>query len=220
MSHTDYHKNPIMHFLNEIKNHIATWIGNVNWKTTKVITQEERERATGLLKPNYFIILTRHNGHLSTYAIAFAHWVLTGFRRWGYYGHALMNLEDEVQDPNDFRLVEATGVGVHYSTFDEVFDQQLSSYVMLKPKAMTLDEWTLAMDKAKTEVGKPYDTLFDLKNDRALSCVELVRVALQASPNYEQDFPNFEKMIKECKNLDPHMFYECKDFEIVYEVRH
>lgn len=220
MSHGDHHENPFIHFLNEIKNHVATWIGNCNWTTKHVVTTEERERLMGMLKPNYFIILTRHDGHLSAYAISFAHWVLTKFKNYGYYGHALMNLEDEVKDPNDFRLVEATGIGVHYSTFDEAFDPQLSSFALLKPKSMSLDDWTLAMDKAKSEVGKPYDTLFDLKNDRALSCVELVRVALQATPNYETEFANFEKMIKECKNLDPHMFYECPDFEIVYEVRH
>jgi hypothetical protein len=76
------------------------------------------------------------------------------------------------------------------------------------------------MDKANSDVGKPYDTLFDLKNDNALSCVELVRDALKATDNYEQDFANFEKMIKRSKNLDPHMFYRCADFEIIYEVRH
>jgi hypothetical protein len=75
------------------------------------------------------------------------------------------------------------------------------------------------MDKAMTEIGKPYDSLFDLKNDNALSCVELGRTALMAEPNYYTNFANFEEMIRKRKNLTPQMFYECPDFEVVYEIR-
>lgn len=207
-----------MSILSSIQSAIATWIGKVSWKSNHVLTQGENDKIKELLTNDYYIILTRHNGHLSSYAISIAHFFLTG--RMGYYGHALMNLEDEVSDPADFRLIEATGAGTHYSTFDDVFDPQCGSVALLKPKSMTLEEWTAAMDKAKNQVGKPYDTLFDLKNDQALSCVELVRVALQNEPNYVADFANFEAMITKDKNLDPQMFYECTDFEIVYEVRH
>jgi hypothetical protein len=85
---------------------------------------------------------------------------------------------------------------------------------------MTLEDWTLAIDKAKTETGKPYDTIFDLANDKALSCVEVIRVALQATPDYAENFAEFEKMIGKTKQLDPQMFLECSDFEVVWEVRH
>jgi hypothetical protein len=207
-----------MGILASIQSTIATWIGKVSWKSNRVLIQSESDEIRKLLTANYYIILTRHSGYLSSYAIALAHFFLTG--RMGYYSHALMNLEDEVNDPLDFRLIEATGVGTHYSTFNEVFDPQCSSVALLKPKAMTIDEWTAAMDKAKGQLGKPYDTLFDLKNDQALSCVELVLIALHNSPNYDTDFANFEKMISESKNLDPQMFFECEDFEVVYEVRH
>jgi hypothetical protein len=192
---------------------VSTLIGNINWKTSKVMTADEFDTVRQHLKDNYFVIATRHNGHLSTYAISFAHWFLTG--RWGYYGHVLMNLEDGVNDDTDYRFIEATKEGVHYSDFKQVFDQQCSSVALLKPKGITLEEWTLALDKAKTELGKPYDTLFDLANDKALSCVEVVRVALQADPH-----ANFEKMIKASKNLDPQTFYECADFVAQYEIRH
>jgi hypothetical protein len=40
-----------------------------------------------------------------------------------------------------------------------------------------------------------------------------------AEPDYQENFANFEKMIKERKNLTPQMFYDCPDFEVVYEVR-
>lgn len=195
---------------------ITTWIGEKSWKQKKSLSEAQRNVLFNLLKPNYYVIMTRRSNHLSTYVICLANLFLTG--KMGYYSHVLMNLEDEVQDENDFRLIEATGKGVHYSTFDEVFDG-VDAVALLKPKHMSILEWTNAMDKVKTELGKPYDTLFDLKSDTALSCVELVRIALMATPGYETKFSHFEKTISKAKNLAPHMFYDSKDFEVVYEIR-
>jgi hypothetical protein len=203
---------------NKFKNAVTVFISKFKWTTKRVLTQADTDTIRGMLTPNYFIILTRHHGFLSSYAIAFAHFFLTG--KCGYYSHVLMNLEDEVKSDSDFRLIEATGAGIHYSSFQNVFDPQCGAVALLKPKSMSIEYWTEVMDRAKTELGKPYDTLFDLTNDRALSCVELVRDALRGEPNYETDFADFERMISKSKNLDPHMFYECKDFEVVYEVRH
>lgn len=203
----------------KIQNYVATLIGKINWKTNDTLTQEEIDTIKQKLKKHYYIILTRHNGHLSAYAISFAHWVLTK-GTWGFYGHALMNLEDTVKTDDDYRFIEATGRGTHYSNFNEAIDTQTSSVALLKPRCMTLAKWTKVMDKARTAVGRPYDTLFDLTNDKSLSCVELIRFALQAEPNYKKDFAHFEEMIAKNKNLDPQMFYECRDFEIVWETRH
>ena len=208
-----------MSIFSYIVDKISTSIGKIYWTSKKVMTTEELDVVRKKLKKDYYIILRRHNGYLSTYAIAFAHWVLTLGKK-GYYSHALMNLEDTVKQDADYRFIEATGKGVHYSDFTEAFNSQTSSVALLKPKCMTLAKWTKVMDKAKTELGKPYDTLFDLSNDQSLSCVELVRSALQGLPDYETDFANFEAMIKKYKNLDPQMFYECDDFEIVWESRH
>lgn len=201
-----------------IVNSISTTIGKINWKTKKVLTPDEVSTIKGKLKKDYYIILTRHPGHLSTYAISIAHFFLTG--KLGYYGHALMNLEDEVTGDGDYKFIEATGTGVHYSGFNEAIDNQTGSVALLKPKALTLTEWTDVMDYAKTQLGKPYDTLFDISSDKALSCVELVRVALQIMPTYETDFADFEARIKKSKNFDPETFRDCKDFEVVYEVKH
>jgi hypothetical protein len=207
-----------MNIIQKVENLISITIGKINWTSKKVATAEELKTVHDKLISNYYIIMTRHNGHLSTYAISLAHFLLTG--RWGYYGHVLMNLEDTVDNDDDFRLIEAIGTGVTYSPFNRVLDAQCGSVALLKPKSMSLEYWTTVLDRAKTELGKPYDTLFDLSNDQALSCVELVRIALQKEPNYATDFANFEAMITKSKNLDPQMFYECPDFEIVYEFRH
>jgi hypothetical protein len=196
---------------------VTILIGKINWNDGEYkVTEAEMDTIRQMLAKNYYIILTRHDGHLSTYAVGFAHWVLTG--KWGHYAHALMNLEGEVVTDADFRMIEATGVGVHYSTFDEVFT--CDSIALLKPKCMTIEKWTSVLDKLKSNLGKPYDTLFDLAQDQAFSCVSLVRNALMAEPNYHIDFANFEAMIAKEKNLDPNMLYECPDFEIVWETRH
>jgi hypothetical protein len=195
---------------------VVITIGKIHWGYKDGLTQKELAEVRELLTPNYYIILTHRKNHLSTFFVGFASWVVTG--KWSYWAHALMNLEDEVKSDSDFRLIEATGVGTHYSPFDLVF--MVHGVVLLKPKHMSADAWTVVMDKANTELGKPYDSLFDLRNDKALSCVELVRTALMAEPDYDKNFANFEKMIKERKNLTPQMFYDCPDFQVVYEVRH
>lgn len=195
---------------------VVITIGEIRWKYKKGLTVAELSEIRNLLTPNYYIILTRRNNHLSTFFVGLASWVVSG--KWSYWAHALMNLEDEVKSDNDFRLIEATGAGTHYSTFEDVF--KVHGVVLLKPKNMSIEYWTAVMDKATQQLGKPYDSLFDLKNDQRLSCVELVRTALMAEPDYEKNFPHFEKMICDNKNLTPQMFYDCEDFEVVYEIRH
>ncbi len=195
---------------------VVITIGKIHWNYKNGLTIDELNQLKELLTKDYYIILTHRNNHLSTFFVGLASFVLTG--KWSYWAHALMNLEDEIKKEDDFRLVEATGTGVHYSSFNEVF--QVHGVCLLKPKSMSLEYWTMIMDKAKTELGKPYDSLFDISNDQALSCVELVRTALKAEPNYEQNFANFEKMIATRKNLTPQMFYDCEDFEKVYDIRH
>lgn len=195
---------------------IATLVGNTNWTQSSQISKSDQDTIMEMLKKDYYIICTRHRNHLSTYAIGLAGLFSSG--KFGFYAHVLMNLEDEVNSPDDFRLVEAVGTGSQYSTFQEVFDNP-DAVCLLKPKKMSTDHWTAVMDKAKTQVGKPYDTLFDLTSDKAVSCVELVRAALQGEPNYATDFAEFEKMISKINNLTPQMFRDCPDFEVVYEVK-
>ena len=205
-----------MSIFSTIANSVVKLIGNINWKLTNPVTDAEQQHIRELLTADYYIVLTRNNNHLSSYAISFANFVLTG--KFSYWGHALMNFEDVVTTDADFRLMQATGAGVAYATFDEVFTT--NSVVLLRPKNMPISSWTKVLDTAKTELGKPYDTLYDLSNDSALSCVELVRDSLRADPEYISNFANFEKLISDSKNLTPQMFYNCADFEVAYEIRH
>lgn len=190
-------------------------IGKVEWRAKKEISDKDKEEIKKLLKSDYYIILTRRTNHLSSYFTSFIELVNRG--KLGFWAHAIMNLEDTVTDEKDFRLMEATGTGVHYSEFSEVFNVQ--AVALMKPKSMSLAEWTDVLDDARAQLGKPYDTLFDIYDSSKLSCIELVRKILMGQPNYERDFPNFEKMIKEVGNLSPQMLYDCEDFEVVLEIK-
>lgn len=168
-----------------------------------------------LCRDNHFVILTRRKTHLTTYLISLGGLLKGG--KLGYWTHAFMNLEDGINGLEDFKFIEAIGKGVIYSPFEKVFD--CDSVVLLKPKGFTREDWTTALDRARTFYGKPYDTLFDLMNDEAVSCVELVRDAIRVAVNYEERFKEFEKKIMKAKGLTPDMFYYCGDFDVVVEIR-
>lgn len=192
-------------------------LAKIKWKSVNELNTEEHVAIRALLLPNYYVILTHRNNELSTFFTQFANLFLTG--KWGYWTHALMNMEDEVKTDGDFRLIEAVGTGTKFTPFDGVFN--CHGVCILKPTHLPVEAWTAILDKAKTELGKPYDTLFDIANDNALSCVELVRAALMAEPNYATDFAAFEAIIKKYhNNLSPDMYYDNPDFEVVYERRH
>jgi uncharacterized protein YycO len=202
--------------INSLLNAGALLTGIINWKLKNPLTDDEKAKINSMLVPNYYIILTRNNNHLSSYVIGLGDLIYE--HKFGYWGHALMNMENEVVNNTDFRFVEAIGSGVQYATFDEVME--VNSIALLKPKNMSIEHWTAVLDKAYTEIGKPYDTLFDMKQDQKLSCVELVRNSLMAEPNYSTDFANFEEIVQKYGKITPQMFYNCPDFEVVYEVRH
>lgn len=200
----------------------VNWASSIKWKQRHAITPVDKENLARLLTKDYYIIATRRGNLLTTYFIGLANFFLSG--KFGFYSHVLMNLEDEVKGYEDFKFVEALGSGTQYSTWTDVFGDftganSPDAVALIKPKSLTVDDWTAVLDKARQQVGKPYDTLFDLKDDKAISCVEMVRLALQTLPNYDRDFANFEKLIAKRKNLTPQMFLECRDFEIYYEIR-
>lgn len=198
-----------------VVNWVVLAIGKVDWRFSHGLTDDEHQKIREMITKDYYIIMTRRRNHLSTWVTSITNFFITG--KFGYWAHCLMNMEDTVQTDADFRLVESTGQGVHYSDFAEVFD--VNSVSLMKPKSMSIDKWTAVMDRLKGDVGKPYDTLFDIAQREKLSCVELVRDALMADPDYATNFANFEAMIAKGGYLTPQMFYDCGDFEVVYEVR-
>jgi hypothetical protein len=129
-----------------------------------------------------------------------------------------MNLEDVVKTDDDYRFIEATGIGTHYSNFNDVFSG-VDAVTLIKPRNISIDSWTKALDKLKIYLGRPYDNLFDLKSDLEINCVELIRLALKETPDYATNFAEFEKMVSKKKKLTPDMFVDCPDFEVVYKIK-
>lgn len=195
---------------------VASIPSKVHFKRKKFMSQKDREHLANILAKGYYIILTGNNYALSSKLIRFITLLKTG--KWKRYSHVLMNV-DNIENPEDvrkFKFMEATAVGVHYSSFNEVFD---CDYVcVLTPKNIDNQEWTRIIDKAVEQNHKPYDDLFQLSDSTHISCVELVRNALMANNSYEEEFQNLEKMILKEGNLLPQMFRDCPDFEVVYEI--
>ena len=165
-----------------------------------------------LLREDHYVILTRRKTHLTTYLI----W-LGGLLKMGkgsYWSHALLNIEG---DTENYELIEATSIGVHVANFIAVFD--CDSVCLLRPKGYSAEDWSLATKQALEDLGKPYDTLFDPSQDASLSCVELVRDALQAAPDYLEHFPKFEAMISKYGQVIPQMVYDDGEFEKILEIR-
>ncbi len=198
-------------WLQKLQEWFIKLITPIKWTPKKTLNEEQLSEIRAHLTSDYFIIATRRTNFLTSFFINLGHFLLTG--RWGFYTHVLMNLEDEVNSDDDFRLIEATTHGTKFSTFEQVFNG-LNAASLIKPHSMTAEEWTACMDAAKVHLGKPYDNLFNVKNDLEINCVELVRLALMALPDYSTRFANFEKLLAKKRILTPSMFAECQDFHV------
>jgi len=198
---------------------IYHWLASIppriQFKNRDPLTDDERAELAKLLASGYYIILTGNSYHLSSIFVKVMTFLKTG--RWTRYSHVLMNC-DFMTDPRDvdkFKFMEATVTGVHYSTFNEVFD--CDAVCILTPSNMSNEAWTKVIDQLLLYNGRPYDDLFQLSDSTRISCVELVRDALKGDPNYRINFGKLEELIWWEGNLVPHMFRECSDFKVVYE---
>ena len=197
-----------------IYNVIASLPSKISWRKKGLITQEQKTELANKLASGYYIILTGSKSHLSSVIISLLSWIKTGV--WARYSHVLMNC-DNITDPADtasFKFVEATSTGVHYSTFDEVFN--CDTVCLLSPLSVSNEEWTKIIDGLLKQKGKKYDDLFDLSDTSRVSCVELVLEALK-SADYANDFKDLEQLIQQEGNLVPQMYRQSKDFIVAYE---
>ena len=193
----------------------------------------DHARIREVLSKGHYIILVRRNTHLTTYLISLAHYLLglktffktKGRSKWpnfGFWAHVLINIEDTTtpQDDSDFMLVEAVGKGVKVSSFLEVFD--CDAVKILAPISSITGEsrpWEIITERVFADVGKPYDLKFNLKDDKAMSCVEFVYDTLKNDSLYCYDFKNLTDMIELYGNLDPDMFGQANCFKTVLEIR-
>ena len=212
--------------LYKVLHKITRFITKIQWKKFRAffndakafdVTYDEKKDAEKLLSTSNYLILTQHKPYLTNYLIGIMTYVKT--RKWPTYCHILMNVEESiVTDREGFDLMEATNSGVHWSSFDEVFD--CDNFCILKPKNMTDAEWDVVMIGLSKQFGKGYDDLFNIKDSSHVSCVEMCLNALKELPDFEEKFPNLSSMIKEVGNLTPQMYRDCPDFMVVYETKH
>lgn len=189
------------------------------------LSSYDRDYARRLIDVGVWIWISRRRTHLSSYLISFADWFLhlkvwaknkfKGPRpKFGYWTHAFIN-------DIDGTIIEAIGKGVTDSYFDDVFN--CDSIACLAPTFISKEDWKvvseMVLKKAKEQLGKSYDTIFNLADDSQVSCIELVRVSLMSLPDYEQKFADFEHLILTYKNLTPQMIYDSKSFTALWEVR-
>lgn len=175
-----------------------------------------------LLEPDYYVILNFRKSHLSTYFVmlgVFLRGLLKGKIVISKWSHAFCNLEKDVPDFNldNFRFKEATAKGVITSKFRDVFN--CDGVVLLKVKGYSRDELRAAADSLLEYNGRQYDNLHSLANDLGIDCCELMRLYLRKLPDYDMKLANFEEMVQRNGSLVPQDFYDCPDFEVVYEIR-
>lgn len=197
-----------------IYHRLAAIPAKISWRRHHRITPVQKDQLASLLASGYYVILTGSSSHLSSVIVSFLSWVTTG--TWARYTHVLMN-SDNITDPDQrglFKFVEATAAGVTYATFDQVF--ACDRACVLTPSHVSNEEWTGVIDALLTQLGRPYDDLFDLSDATRVSCVELVLAALRAA-DYANDFQHLSRMIADQGNLVPEMYRNCTDFAVVTE---
>ena len=203
-----------------------TWLKYLLTGRAYDLKSSDRESARELMTLGSYLWVSRRDSHLTTYLISFLDWLLVlktwikngregRHPRFGFWSHAFMNYDNN-------EIVEAVGKGVVRNFFDEAFD--CDAIAALVPKNISRLEWDMLRPKISQElekqIGKKYDTNFDLSEDATVSCIELVRLVLKNEvEDYELKFSEFETMIKMYKNVTPQMLYESKDFAVVWEVR-
>lgn len=201
-------------FFYKIYHWFAVLAPKIRWRRRYKITAADKDQLASILSTGYYVILTSNPSHLSSVIVSLLGWIKTG--KYSKYTHALMNC-DNITDPSqrdDFKFVEADVKGVIYTTFDNVF--ACDHVCLLTPTDISNTEWTRVIDELISNVGKPYDDLFNLTDNSRLSCVEVVLNALKAA-NYEEEFEDLARLIERSGNLVPQMYRDCSDFKIKYE---
>jgi hypothetical protein len=199
-------------------------IGRINWTGLRYyltgkefnMTDGEMDKVVKILSAGRYICLSRRSSHITTYMIGFAHFLLTVVSKFykaqmGYWSHVFMHIESG----SDLDIIESIGAGVVRTNYYRALN--VDSVCILKPKYYNEKELEVANELAIKYLGALYDTAFDINDDSRLSCVELAyRCLIRSKPS---GLPGLSKMIKQSGNLTPQMFYDCGDFEIVYEMR-
>lgn len=209
---------------------VNQFIGRIEWSSLKYfftgryynLTSDDVRSALAKLSTGRYIILIRRNTHFTTYLIGTAHLLATliwptKYRKahMGFWSHACLHLEDESLREIDLQIIEAVGQGVKISEFWDVLN--CDSICLLKPKNYSEDEFEKVIAWARTLIGRPYDNVFNIKDDKEISCVEAAYSSLLAAD--PKGLPSLSEWVDRVNNLTPDMIYECGDFDVELEIR-
>lgn len=193
------------------------------------LTPEDRDKCKDLMERGNYLWLTRRKTHFTTYMISLGDFlleVLMWFKNkckgkfpkinFQKYTHAFINEDDDL-------LIEAIANGVVESQFDTVFDCDWAC--ALKVNGLSAKQWKsvsgLVVIAGRDNLGRKYDTLFDINNADKVSCIELLRVELKAAlgDQYDVLMADFEASIKKYGNLTPQMLRNSSSFDVVLEIK-
>ncbi|MDQ7822359.1 MAG: YiiX/YebB-like N1pC/P60 family cysteine hydrolase [Candidatus Eremiobacteraeota bacterium] len=170
--------------------------------TTPSITDERREEILKLIEPGD-VILETNNAY-------------PGWQRFekltmnSDYTHAAMYV-------GDGKFIEATtgdpsGKGVVENDLREYLEGRILVEI-IRPPYKTPEDREAAVTYCRSQLGKPYDSDFSLKDDKSIYCAELVQRALQSVPN-KIDTPLINVFGKQA--VAPDSFEGIKDAKVVY----
>jgi uncharacterized protein YycO len=170
--------------------------------TTKEISEENRQKILNNIQPGD-IILETNNAY-------------PGWQRFeklflgSNYTHAAIY-------EGDGKFIEATtgdpsGKGVVRSDLKEYIHGRVL-YEIIRPEYQTPEDKKAALDYARSQLGKPYDSSFNLQDTNKQYCAGLVYKALQTCP-HKIDVP-LKKVLGRLA-VAPDSFQQIKDKKIVY----
>jgi hypothetical protein len=188
------------------------WFVKLFKKPSYAILDNELEIKRYLVK-GYYGIAIFDPYSLSSLFVVISTWILTG--KIPKYTHILMNVEPENAEHNDFRFVEATSKGYHYSDFKTALGHA-KRIALLTPKYYTQEQVDTTVSVAYEKIGADYDFKFNEQDFKDLTCCETYWYRLQKLPFSDDNFRCLKMLMEYEGNLTPQMFL-CPDFRIVKE---
>lgn len=186
--------------------------GGDNWLTnilnirvptvTPKFSEKEVEKMLTVMKPGDIIIETDNS-----------------YPGWQFLEKAVFNSDytHAAIYEGDGKFLEATsgnadGIGVKRNELREFLTGRQSVEIIRPPYKSEADA-TAALDHSRSQLGKPYDGDFDMKDGNAIYCAELVYNALQAMPN-PIEAPTVKFAGKEA--VGPNAFKQIPGAQVVY----
>ena len=108
----------------------------------------------------------------------------------------------------------ASGLGVDRKNAEEELNNDMVLFKVIRPPYQSQEDIDSALNYARSQIGKPFDPLFNIKSDKRMFCSELVTKALGQMPN------PIQVPIRNILNIDvavPQDLENIKDAQVLYD---